>query len=168
MKDKLLAIFTELNERMTAENVEREEAGAMKLRPVEVRILGQVTLLANEMAAQVLPLQMTNDLDVVIEQAQGFITKVLKEEILPRYGLELDSDSSLVWIPSGSAFEPFWDSRYVHVKLLDPESALVSKAVKAKEKNKVLIVDAIASERFPNLVRRIQENGGDLEYFAGE
>ncbi|MCB9026436.1 MAG: hypothetical protein H6625_08985 [Bdellovibrionaceae bacterium] len=54
------------------------------------------------------------------------------------------------------------------IKLLDPESALVSKAVKAKDKNKVLILDAIASECFPNLARRIQDNGGDLKYFIGE
>ena len=94
MKDKILAIFTELNVRIIAENDGREETGAMKLRPIEVRILGQVTLLANEMVAQVLPLQMTNDLDAVIEQTQGFVTKVLKEEILPKHGLELDSDST--------------------------------------------------------------------------
>lgn len=48
------------------------------------------------------------------------------------------------------------------------ESALVSKAVKAKEKNKVLIIDAIASGEFPNLVERIEANDGDLEYFVGD
>lgn len=165
IKDKILAIFKELNDRITAENAERDETGALKLRPVEVRIFGQVTLLANDMVARELPLQMTNDLDAVIEKTQGFVTKVLKEEILPKYGLELDSDSVLVWVPPGSTYELFWDSKYVRVKLLDPESALVSKAIKAKEKNKILIIDAIASERFPNLVRRIQENNGDLQYF---
>jgi hypothetical protein len=53
----------------------------------------------------------------------------------------------------------------VRVKLLDSESALVSKAVKAPEKNKLLIVDAIASEQFPNLLKRIEEHGGNLKYF---
>lgn len=163
-----MAIFRELNDRITIENAERDETGALKLRPVEVRILGQITLLANELVARVLPLQMTNDLDAVIEQTQGFVTKVLKEEILPKHGLELDNDSALVWIPPGSTYVDFWDSKYVRVKLLDPESALVSKAIKAKEKNKVLIIDAIASEHFPNLVRRIQENNGDLQYFIGD
>ncbi|MCB9026437.1 MAG: hypothetical protein H6625_08990 [Bdellovibrionaceae bacterium] len=56
MKDTILAIFKELNDRMILENNEREKEGVVKLRPVEVRILGQVTLLANEMATQILPL----------------------------------------------------------------------------------------------------------------
>ncbi len=163
-----MAIFKELNERITAENVDREQSGESKIRSVEVRILGQITLLANEMVAPILTLQMTNDLDAVITNTQGFVTRVLTKEILPKYDLELDSDSGLVWLPPGSTFELFWDSKYVQVKLLDPESALVSKAVKAKQKNKILIIDAIASERFPNLVRRIQENNGDLQYFLGD
>jgi len=54
------------------------------------------------------------------------------------------------------------------VKLLDPESALVSKAVKDPTKNKVLIIDAIASGKFLNLVERIEANGGNLEYFLGD
>jgi hypothetical protein len=168
IKQTLRTIFEELNDRIAAENAEREKTGAMKLRPAEVRIFGQITLLANEMVAQVLTLQMTNDLDAIIETHQAFVTDVLKNEILPRHGLVLDSDSELVWIPPKSSYELFCDFKYVRVKLLDPESALVSKAVKAKEKNKVLIVDAIASGLFQNLVQRIEDNSGDLEYFLGD
>jgi len=53
----------------------------------------------------------------------------------------------------------------VIVEAIDPESALVSKAVKAPQKNKQLIREAIASEEFPTLVDRILENGGRLENF---
>jgi hypothetical protein len=168
MRDTLLAIFKELDERIEAENAELEAMGGMKIRPVEVQILGQITLLANEMVASILPLARTNDLDAVIKNTQGFVTRVLIKEILPNHGLHLDSDSEYIWIPPGSEFELFHDFKNVRVKLLDPESALVSKAVKAKEKNKVLIVDAIASGEFLNLVQRIEENGGDLEYFVGD
>lgn len=167
MRDILLTIFKELDDRIEAENVDRENAGGMKIRPVEVLILGQMTLLANEMAAKILPLQRTNDLDAVLKNTQGFVTRVLKE-ILPSHGLHLDPDSEYVWIPPGSKFDPFQNFKNVRVKLLDPESALVSKAVKAKEKNKVLIVDAIATGEFPGLIQRIADNGGDLEYFVGD
>lgn len=168
MRETLLRIFKELNERVASENADREESGSLKLRPVEVRVMGQATLLANEFAASVLTLAMTNDLDAVIERNQAFMISVLKKEILPKYQLVLDDDSRLVWVPPGSTFEVLCDLKYVRVKLLDPESALVSKAVKAKEKNKILIVDAIASEKFPNLISRIQDGGGDLEFFIGE
>lgn len=122
MTETIMAIFKELNERITNENEERKEAGTARIDPIEVRILGQVTLLANKIVAETLPLQMTNDLDALITNTQGFVTKVLTKEILPKYGLELDSDSNLVWIPPGSSFELFWDSKFVLVKLLDPES----------------------------------------------
>lgn len=48
---------------------------------------------------------------------------------------------------------------------LDPESALVSKAVKAPEKNKVLIREALASGEFAGLADRILKAGGKLEKF---
>ena len=50
--------------------------------------------------------------------------------------------------------------------MIDPESALVSKAVKGPEKNEQLVREAIASTKFPNLVQRILLNGGKLENFA--
>jgi hypothetical protein len=168
MKDTLLAIFKELDERIEVENTDRDAIGGLKIRLVEVRILGQITLLANDMAAKILTLQRTNDLDAVIKNTHGFVMAILNKEILPNYGLHLDPDSEYIWIPPGSKFELFHDSKNVRVMLLDPESALVSKAVKAKEKNKFLIIDAIGSGEFPNLVQRIQENGGDLEYFVGD
>jgi hypothetical protein len=166
MKDTLLAIFRELDGRIETENNICDSDGALKIRPVEVRILGQITLLANELVAKILTLQRTNDLDAVIENANGFVTTVLNKEILPSYGLHLDPDSQYVWIPPGSEYELLHDFKNVRVMLLDPESALVSKAVKDKKKNRILIVDAIASGKFPNLVKRIQDNDGDLEYFV--
>ena len=125
MKEVLIKVFEELNERIEAENLERNSTGAAPVLPVEIRVLGQMALLANEVVSKVLPLQRTNDLDATIHKTNQF----------------------------------------VRVKLIDPESALVSKAVKAPEKNKLLIVDATASEVFPNLVQRIVDNDGNIEFF---
>jgi hypothetical protein len=165
MKNELLRIFEELNERITNENFARDDSGAAKVLPVEIQVLGQMTLLLNEAIVKVLPLQRTGDLDAVILGTNHFVQQVLQKEILPKYNLILDSDSELVWIPPGSTFKIFCDLRYVRVNLLDAESALVSKAVKAPKKNKLLIIDAIASEKFPGLIERIEKYGGDLKYF---
>ncbi len=54
----------------------------------------------------------------------------------------------------------------VTVDTIDPESALVSKAVKAPVKNRQLIRQAIASGAFPNLVERLLKHGGKLEDFT--
>ena len=72
----------------------------------------------------------------------------------------------MIWIPPGAKFEILFDLKNVVVKSIDPESALVSKAVKAPEKNKQLIREAIASGKFKTLIARIEKNGGKLEFFA--
>ena len=54
------------------------------------------------------------------------------------------------------------------MKIIDAESALVSKAIHAPQKNKHLIRQAIASGKFPALVNRIIENNGKLDYFLEE
>lgn len=168
MRNVLVKIFDELNSRIEAENLEREESGTLKIQPVEIQLLGQLSLLANEMAAQVLVLQRTNDMDALIKNAEFFVKNILAKDILPKYGLVFDNDSKKVWIPPDSHFDAFCEFKRVRVKLLDPESALVSKAIKSSKKNKILISEAIASEKFPTLIQRIQKYGGDLNYFLGD
>ena len=53
----------------------------------------------------------------------------------------------------------------IEVKLIDAESTLVSKAIHAPQKNKQLIRQAIASCKFPDLVDRIIENNGQIDFF---
>ena len=50
-------------------------------------------------------------------------------------------------------------------ELIDAESTLVSKAIHAPQKNKQIIRQAIASGKFPDLVDRIIENKGKLDFF---
>jgi hypothetical protein len=68
--------------------------------------------------------------------------------------------------PSFGYLEALFDLDHGTVESIDPESALVSKAVKAPKKNKQLIREAIASDAFPTLVDRILANGGKLENFV--
>jgi hypothetical protein len=56
-------------------------------------------------------------------------------------------------------------NKNIEVKLIDAESTLVSKAIHAPKKNKQLIRQAIASDKFPDLVDRIIENKGKLDFF---
>jgi len=55
--------------------------------------------------------------------------------------------------------------KYIEVNLIDAESALVSKAIHAPQKNKQLIRQAIASGKFPGLIGRIIDNEGELDFF---
>jgi len=161
--DRLLTIFTELDARISALMSERAETGGPKIARAEVRILGQMSLLANERVSGVVTLAETGDLDAHL-RTEYVVEKELKI-ILRKHGLVYDETSNEIWIPKGAKYEPLFDLKNVVVSHIDAESALVSKAVKAPEKNRILIQDSLASAAFPDLADRIVREGGDLSYF---
>ena len=164
LKKQLETIFTDLNERIDAINKERREDGGRHISKAEVKLLGQMSLLVNDKVSMLLSLAQTADMDALLDM-DPLVKKELTE-ILKKQGLIYDEDSPKVWIPKGTKYEDVFDFKNVRVKSIDPESALVSKAVKAPKKNKHLIREAIASGKFSGLVERIEKNGGNLMFFA--
>jgi hypothetical protein len=68
-------------------------------------------------------------------------------------------------MPREARYDAFFKGRFVRVLLADPESILLSKALKAPAKNRQLIVEYLASgasERFLGLARKYHV---DLEQF---
>ncbi|OFZ30438.1 MAG: hypothetical protein A2622_08520 [Bdellovibrionales bacterium RIFCSPHIGHO2_01_FULL_40_29] len=163
MKDKLVEVFTKLNKQVENENKRRRLSGARFIPHARIEILGQTSLLIQPELTVKLTLAQTGDLDAQL-LADHFVKKNLKE-ILPDYGFIYDEDSYLIFIPEGSHFSTFLNLTMIEVVVIDPESALVSKAVKAPEKNIQLIRQAIASEEYPNLISRIVAAGGELRKF---
>ncbi len=129
----------------------------------EIQLLGQMCLLVNPRVSAILHLAQTADLDAFLRM-DAFVKEELKK-LLAEAGLIYDEDSTLVWIPDEAIFEPLFALTNLTVLALDPESALVSKAVKAPEKNKALIREALASGKFSKLTDRIVNAGGRLEAF---
>jgi hypothetical protein len=164
VKDQLHNLFIELDQRVEALNRERREEGLSVVAKASVRLLGQMSLLSNDEVSLLLTLAQTGDLDALL--TMDWVVKEELKKILKKHGLIYDEDSYLIWIPPGAKFNELFDLAHVIVETIDPESALVSKAVKAPAKNKQLIREAIASDEFPTLVDRILKNGGKLEDFA--
>jgi hypothetical protein len=164
VKELLKGVFEKLNDQIKARNQENREDGLPLIAKARVRILGQISLLVHERVSAILSLAHTGDLDALLSMDHS-IKNDLKA-LLREQGLIYDEDSYLVWIAPGAKFDVLFDFENVHVEAVDPESALVSKAVKAPGKNKQLIREAIASGEFPGLVDRIVRLGGKLEDFA--
>jgi hypothetical protein len=163
-KKQLEELFTELNVKADEINRERREERLFRIPKAKVQLLGQISLLSHERVALILSLAQTGDLDALLTMDQ--VLKAELKRILRKRGMLYDEDSYLIWIPPGARFEALFDLENVVVESIDPESALVSKAVKAPGKNRQLIREAIASGEFPTLVERILGNGGRLEEFA--
>ena len=162
-KTQLYELFTELNIWIEEISQQRRSQGLFGVSMAKVQLLGQISLLVQDRVSMILSLAQTGDLDDFLTMDEPIKAKL--KIILGERGLIYDEDSYLIWIPPNSKFKNLFQFENLIVEAIDPESALVSKAIKAPEKNKQLIREAIASHEFPMLINRILENGGKLENF---
>ena len=156
-------IFTDLNQAVELENLQRMKEGVLTIPKSEVLLIGQMGLMLNESVATILNLIQTGDMDAILRMDYFAKKKLL--ELLETNGLVYDEDSHLIWIPQDAKTIDLFKFKNIEVKLIDAESALLSKAICAPQKNKQLIREAIASGKFTDLVARIIENNGKVDYF---
>jgi hypothetical protein len=154
-------IFTDLDEAVEFENLQRLKNGTLTIPKSEVLLFGQMSLMLNESVVKILDLIQTGDMDAKLQM--DYFTKNKLISLLKENGLVYDEDSHLVWIPENAKVIEWFKFKNIEVKLIDAESTLVSKAIHAPQKNKQLIRQAIASGKFPDLVDRIIENNGKLD-----
>ena len=166
MRNLIEKIFTDLNQAVELENIQRLKDGTLRVPKSQILIFGQMSLMVNESVAPILNLAQTGDMDAILRM--DFFAKKKLMNLLETNGLVYDEDSALSWIPENAKEVELFKFKNIEVKLVDPESALVSKAIHAPQKNKQLIRQAIASGKFPDLVDRIIENNGKLDFFLEE
>jgi len=166
MKKLMNKIFTDLNRAVELENLQRLREGTLTIPKSEVLIFGQMSLMLNESVATILNLIQTADMDAKLRME--YFTKNKLLDLLKANGLVYDEDSHLIWIPENAKEISLFKFKNIEVKLIDAESTLISKAVHAPQKNRQLIRQAIASSKFPDLVDRIIENNGKIDFFLGD
>jgi hypothetical protein len=162
MKKLMKKIFTDLNQAVEIENLQRLKEGTLTIPKSEVLLFGQMSLMLNELVVKILNLIQTGDMDAKLRM--DYFTKNKLLDLLKENGLVYDEDSHLIWVPKNAKVIELFKFKNIEVKLIDAESTLVSKAIHAPQKNKQLIRQAIASGKFPDLVDRIIENNGKLEF----
>jgi len=163
MKDLLLKVISDLDLAIEAENRARMTEERTLLPKAGLKIVGQCSLFLhpNKLLAQ-LSLFGTADLDALLA-ADYWIQQQLRE-ILQEANLEFDQDSAKIWLPEESTFTEIFSSRRLVCQVVDPIYALVSKAIKAKEKNRQLIHDALILFG-ADLRKIIEKHRGDCAYF---
>jgi hypothetical protein len=162
MKKLMKKIFTDLDQAVELENRQRLKEGTLTIPKSEVLLFGQMSLMLNESVIKFLNLIQTGDMDAKLQM--DYFTKNKLMELLKENGLVYDEDSHLIWIPENAKVIELFKFKNIEVKLIDAESTLVSKAIHAPQKNKQLIRQAISSGQFPDLVDRIIENNGKLDF----
>ncbi len=128
----------------------------------EIKLIGQFGLLSHPESKKAYALRATKDIDAIVERGSFLAMAFVK--IVTRLGLEFDELSGEAWIPPEATYEKLHSGRYFDILVLKPEFILLSKAVKAPEKNGPLIVEALeklGSEFENSLIK----HGADMEYF---
>ncbi|MCB0367700.1 MAG: hypothetical protein H6624_19305 [Bdellovibrionaceae bacterium] len=161
MKKLLEEIFTELDRFIDGENERRRSDGGVALPKVEIVILGQASLFLDDQVSAKLNLAQTFDLDALV-RSEHLVKKKLND-LLRSHRLELEIEPEKIWIPPNSRFNLFLDLPDTRVTFQDPIFTLVSKAIKAPEKNRFLIEEALGN--VDGLEEAIVKYGGDPEEF---
>jgi len=86
---------------------------------------------------------------------------------ISKLGLEYDDLSKEIWIPEGASFKLLYETSILKIEILEPFYVFLSKAIKAPEKNKQLILQAISLYGV-KLLYAIDKNGGNSGYFIDE
>ena len=114
-----------------------------------------------EVAAKLHPIA-TVDLDTKVKTKGMTLDKF--KELLKEENLVLDDLSNEIWLPEETEYIDFFEGEYVKCKRALPLYLLVSKAIKAPEKNRVLIQNALI-EYEDELADLILKYEGNLDYF---
>ncbi|MFH1018184.1 MAG: hypothetical protein V1798_08400 [Pseudomonadota bacterium] len=156
-------ILETLDQLIEVENQLRRKESGFGFPKARITLVGQYGLLTHpDRPLKRLSLVATLDVDAWID-ASEFVKTEFKR-LLADAGLEYDNDSEKVWIPKESTFTPIFSTLRLECEVLDPVYSLVSKAIKAKEKNRILVRDALSV--YGNELRDlINKHGGDCDYF---
>jgi len=162
MDERLLKILQKLDRWIELTNEQSFDESFLFKPSCKITILGQMGLLIDSEVVISLSPMATIDLDAWIKADIQIITKI--KELLNEDGLFLDELSNEIWLPKEYETDIFFTSDRITCLKVKPLYLLVSKAIKAKEKNRVLVKEAMGIYR-DELVDLIVKYGGDPMYF---
>ena len=153
-------VLEELDAWILRENEDRRADDLQPYKPCTIRLVGQTALLESGLGV---PLVATQDVDVYADYEHSVRKKF--EELLAHKNLVLDPVGHEAWMPKETEYELAYQGAYATGQVAHPDFVLVSKALKAPNKNRVLLTDYLAmgaTDRFLTLAKKYKVN---LEQF---
>lgn len=153
-------LAAQLDAWITLQNLEAQEQGLLRLKPCRIRVLGQTALLE---AGAPLQLNVTNDVDVYADYEYAIQAEF--QRLLATRGKELDPSGHEVWMPRETRYSDLFVGSYVTLQVADVDAVLVSKALKAPEKNRALVIEYLAAGPTERFLKMATKYHLDLEQF---
>ncbi len=149
-------IFEELDRKILETNQELRKEGTLEIPNFFIKVLGQTALIE---ASLELNLFATVDIDAYANF--NWHAKSLFSEILSKHGLFYDEHSLEIWMPEETEYLSFFKARCFHAYIAKPEYILLSKLLKAPEKNRTLLLEYLSknpSKLFLSLCTKYKVN----------
>lgn len=142
------------------ERVRRRDDGTLGPKACVISLVGQTALLE---AAVPLNLAATQDLDVV--GSYELSVEMRFAELARDFGKTIDPHAREIWMPKETRFTVVFEGALVTGRVAEPDFVLLSKALKAPEKNRNLITEYLASGASPEFMAMARRYKVDLEQF---
>ena len=156
----LKSIAVKLEAWVINQNLEAREQGMLLLKPCRIRVLRQTALLESKAPLQ---LNVTNDVDVYANYEHPIELEF--QRLLAEQGKELDPVGHEIWMPSETRYTDLFTGDYVTMQIADIDCVLLSKALKAPQKNRALIVEYLAADATKRFLAMAKRYALDLEQF---
>lgn len=155
-------VFEKLDNWVANENRLASSGSGLLIPKSNFKLVGQYGLLEANLSFEI-----TTTMDVDAISNARFEVLVKLGELLAANGQELDPLSNEIWMPQETEYAEFYVGKFILVERALPEFILLSKAMKAPEKNLLLIRRYIAfgpPKKFFDLAEKYKVN---LEAFLG-
>lgn len=137
MGDFLNSLIEELEIAAVIENNGRALDSLAPLPRLEITLLEQISLLVRSEVTNKIPLASTSDFDAWI--TSSWELKRILTSTLEKFGLHYDQLSKEIWMDPDAKKEILYESDLLKIEAFHPIDVIVSKALKAPEKNKFLV-----------------------------
>src|SRR3989338_4544551 len=132
-------IFKELDREVLATNQELREQSSLEIPRFFIKILGQTALIEAKVD---LTLFATLDVDAYANFSS--YAKTLFSNILRKHGLFYDEHSNEIWMPQETEYLSIFKGQTFDGYIAKPEFVLVSKLLKAPEKNRNILIEYLS------------------------
>lgn len=158
MKEELKKLFQRFDETLVKEVAERRAAGEIRVTErVYCKIVGQVALLLADLPFDIAA---TTDIDILFEPPHAF-SKTM-ETICLDYGLTLESDHRLIWMPEETVYHTLYQGTWVIARFAEAKHVIASKCRFKRDKDKKLIQNYF--QCFPESKNEIEKLGVDARW----
>jgi len=148
----LKKLFKDLDNWIQKTNKELVKEGLPTIKPFYIKVLGQTALIESK-----IKLSLFSTMDVDMYSDCNYLVKKELERLLSKHKKFLDGFSNEIWMPKETEYELFYEGKSLKAYLAKAEYVLISKALKAPEKNKNVILEYVSmgpSELFLKLAKK--------------